>query len=64
MGGSQGIGAVSAAPWSSASILPISWIYIALMGSAGLKLATEVAILNAKLHRQRLENHLPRLYKG
>jgi glycine dehydrogenase len=37
MGGKQGIGAVSAAPWSSASILPISWVYIALMGGAGLK---------------------------
>jgi glycine dehydrogenase len=64
MGGSQGIGAVSAAPWSSASILPISWIYIALMGSAGLKLATEIAILNANYIAKRLENHYPVLYKG
>jgi glycine dehydrogenase len=64
MGGSKGIGAVSAAPWSSASILPISWIYIALMGGAGLKLATEVAILNANYIAKRLENYYPVLYKG
>ena len=64
MGGTQGIGAVSAAPWSSASILPISWVYIALMGGAGLKLATEVAILNANYIAKRLENHYSVLYKG
>ena len=64
MGGKQGIGAVSAAPWSSASILPISWVYIALMGGAGLKLATEVAILNANYIAKRLENHYAVLYKG
>ena len=64
MGGKQGIGAVSAAPWSSASILPISWVYIALMGGAGLKLATEVAILSANYIAKRLENHYPVLYKG
>ncbi|WP_373541258.1 aminomethyl-transferring glycine dehydrogenase [Chamaesiphon sp.] len=64
MGGTQGIGAVSAAPWSSASILPISWVYIALMGGAGLKLATEVAILNANYIAKRLENHYAVLYKG
>ncbi len=64
MGGKQGIGAVSAAPWSSASILPISWVYIALMGGAGLKLATEVAILNANYIAKRLENHYSVLYKG
>jgi glycine dehydrogenase len=63
-GGKQGIGAVSAAPWSSASILPISWVYIALMGGAGLKLATEVAILNANYIAKRLENHYSVLYKG
>jgi glycine dehydrogenase len=64
MGGEKGIGAVSAAPWSSASILPISWVYIALMGGAGLKLATEVAILSANYIAKRLENHYAVLYKG
>jgi glycine dehydrogenase len=64
MGGKEGIGAVSAAPWSSASILPISWVYIALMGGAGLKLATEVAILSANYIAKRLENHYSVLYKG
>jgi glycine dehydrogenase len=64
MGGKKGIGAISAAPWSSASILPISWVYIALMGGAGLKLATEVAILNANYIAKRLENHYAVLYKG
>jgi glycine dehydrogenase len=57
-------GAVSAAPWGSASILPISWMYIALMGGAGLKKATEVAILNANYIARRLESHYPVLYKG
>jgi glycine dehydrogenase len=57
MGGKQGIGAVSAAPWSSASILPISWVYIALMGGAGLKLATEVAIFSANYIAKRLINY-------
>jgi glycine dehydrogenase len=64
MGGEKGIGAVSAAPWSSASILPISWVYIALMGGAGLKLATEIAILSANYIAKRLENHYAVLYKG
>jgi glycine dehydrogenase len=64
MGGTQGIGAVSAAPWGSASILPISWMYIALMGGAGLTAATEVAILNANYIAKRLEDHYPVLYKG
>lgn len=62
--GKQGIGAVSAAPWGSASILPISWVYIALMGAEGLKHATEVAILNANYIAKRLEDHYPVLYKG
>jgi glycine dehydrogenase len=62
--GSQGIGAISAAPWGSASILPISWMYIALMGAEGLKKATEVAILNANYIAKRLEGHYPVLYKG
>lgn len=57
-------GAVSAAPWGSASILPISYMYIKMMGSAGLKKATEVAILNANYVAQKLEGHYPILYKG
>ncbi|UBF28129.1 aminomethyl-transferring glycine dehydrogenase [Kovacikia minuta CCNUW1] len=64
VGSKQGIGAISAAPWGSASILPISWVYIALMGAEGLKKATEVAILNANYIAKRLENHYPVLYKG
>jgi glycine dehydrogenase len=58
------IGAVSAAPWGSSSILPISWMYIALMGGTGLTRATEVAILNANYIAARLEGHYPVLYKG
>ncbi|KYC29209.1 glycine decarboxylase, PLP-dependent, subunit (protein P) of glycine cleavage complex [Sterolibacterium denitrificans] len=60
----QGQSAVSAAPWGSASILPISWMYIAMMGGAGLKRATEVAILNANYVAARLEPHYPILYTG
>ncbi|MGG6268229.1 aminomethyl-transferring glycine dehydrogenase [Leptolyngbya sp. AN03gr2] len=60
----QGIGAVSAAPWGSASILPISWMYIAMMGGQGLTEATEIAILNANYIAKRLEGHYPVLYKG
>ncbi|MBD2083188.1 aminomethyl-transferring glycine dehydrogenase [Leptolyngbya sp. FACHB-17] len=60
----QGIGAVSAAPWGSASILPISWMYIAMMGGRGLTEATEIAILNANYIAKRLEGHYPVLYKG
>jgi len=63
-GGEQGIGAVAAAPWGSASILPISWVYIALMGSAGLTEATQIAILNANYIAKRLEPFYPVLYKG
>ncbi len=55
---------VSAAPYGSASILPISYVYIALMGSEGLKRATEVAILNANYMARRLEPHYPILYRG
>ncbi|MBW4661939.1 MAG: aminomethyl-transferring glycine dehydrogenase [Drouetiella hepatica Uher 2000/2452] len=58
------IGAVSAAPWGSSSILPISWMYIALMGGTGLTRATEIAILNANYIAKRLEGHYPVLYKG
>ncbi|MEH6584770.1 MAG: aminomethyl-transferring glycine dehydrogenase [Halioglobus sp.] len=55
---------VSSAPYGSASILPISWAYIALMGGEGLTLATEVAILNANYIAHRLKNHYPILYTG
>ncbi|MFC3120916.1 aminomethyl-transferring glycine dehydrogenase [Agaribacter flavus] len=56
--------AVSAAPWGSASILPISYMYIKMMGSEGLKRATEVAILNANYLASKLSGHYPILYKG
>ena len=58
------IGTVSAAPWGSASILPIVWAYIALMGAAGLKRATQVAILNANYIAQKLSPYYPVLYTG
>ncbi len=58
------VGTVSAAPWGSAGILPISWAYVAMMGGAGLKRATQVAILNANYIAQRLAPHYPILYKG
>jgi len=57
-------GAVSAAAWGSASILPISWAYISLMGREGLKRASEVAILNANYIAHRLAPHYPVLYTG
>jgi glycine dehydrogenase len=60
----QAIGAVSAAPYGSASILPISWMYIEMMGAAGLTAATEVAILNANYIAKRLAHHYPVLYSG
>jgi glycine dehydrogenase len=56
--------AVSAAPFGSASILPITWMYIRMMGAAGLKQATETAILSANYMASRLEAHYPVLYKG
>jgi glycine dehydrogenase len=59
-----GISAVSAAPFGSASILPISWMYIAMMGSEGLKAATETAILAANYIAKRLAPHYPVLYSG
>ena len=58
------IGAIAAAPWGSACILPISWAYIAMMGAAGLRRATEVAILNANYVAHRLDPHFPVLYTG
>ncbi len=60
----EAVGAVSAAPWGSASILPISWMYITMMGADGLKAATEHAILNANYIATRLDPHFPVLYKG
>ncbi len=60
----KSIGAISAAPWGSASILPISWMYIAMMGAEGLTEATKVAILNANYIARRLEPYYPVLYKG
>jgi glycine dehydrogenase len=60
----QAAGPVSAAPWGSASILPISWVYIAAMGAAGLTAATQVAILNANYIAKRLEPFFPVLFKG
>ncbi len=60
----QPIGAISAAPWGSASILTISWMYIAMMGEAGLTQATKVAILNANYIAKRLEAHYSVLFKG
>ena len=62
--GAQPIGPVSAAPWGSASILPISFAYIAMMGEPGLRRATEVAILNANYIAKRLGAHYPVLYTG
>tara|TARA_A100000164_G_scaffold335505_1_gene327637 strand:+ start:1516 stop:4380 length:2865 start_codon:yes stop_codon:yes gene_type:complete len=63
-GPATGIGPVSAAPWGSSSILSISWMYIKMMGSEGLKLATQIAILNANYIANKLKNHFPILYKG
>ena len=64
VGGKQGIGPISAAPWGSASILAIPWIYIRLMGADGQAEATKVAILNANYIAKRLEKYFPVLFKG
>jgi glycine dehydrogenase len=64
LGGEQSIGAISAAPWGSASILVISWMYIAMMGAEGLTQATQAAILNANYIARRLQDAYPILYKG
>ncbi|MBX6331539.1 MAG: aminomethyl-transferring glycine dehydrogenase [Gemmatimonadaceae bacterium] len=64
VGGSEATGAVSSAPWGSASILPISYMYIELMGGEGLTRATKIAILNANYVAKRLEPYYPVLYKG
>uniref|UniRef100_A0A8C2DQY4 glycine dehydrogenase (aminomethyl-transferring) n=1 Tax=Cyprinus carpio TaxID=7962 RepID=A0A8C2DQY4_CYPCA len=58
------LGTISAAPWGSSAILPISWAYIKMMGSKGLAHATEVAILNANYMAKRLENHYKILFRG
>ncbi|HEX9792239.1 MAG TPA: aminomethyl-transferring glycine dehydrogenase [Kiloniellales bacterium] len=63
-GGRQSIGAIAAAPWGSAGILPISWAYITMMGGPGLRRATQVAILNANYIAHRLAPHYPVLYTG
>ena len=55
---------ISAAPFGSASILPISWMYVAMMGAAGLTKATETAIVSANYVAKKLENFYPVLYKG
>jgi glycine dehydrogenase len=64
VGGEFGVGAIASAPWGSASILPISWMYISLMGGTGLTEATKVAILNANYIAKRLEPYYPILYRG
>ena len=64
MGSPQSLGTISAAPYGSPSILVIPWVYIALMGGAGLTDATRVAILNANYMAKRLEPHYPILYSG
>ncbi|MBI2717750.1 MAG: aminomethyl-transferring glycine dehydrogenase [Rhizobiales bacterium] len=63
-GRDQSRGAVSAAPWGSASVLPISWTYIAMMGAEGLRKATIMAILNANYMARRLAPHFPIVYTG
>lgn len=62
--GEGGVGMVSAASFGSASILPISWMYITLMGASGLRRATQVALLNANYIAKRLEPHYETLYTG
>ncbi|MDR3427670.1 aminomethyl-transferring glycine dehydrogenase [Silvimonas sp.] len=63
-GAQSGMTAVSAAPFGSASILPISWMYVTMMGAEGLRLATEAALLNANYIATRLAEHYPVLYTG
>ncbi|MGW4032897.1 aminomethyl-transferring glycine dehydrogenase [Streptomyces sp. NPDC004838] len=63
-GPETGVGPISAAPWGSAGILPISWAYMRLMGGEGLKRATQVAVLAANYIAKRLEPHYPVLYTG
>ncbi|WFB06298.1 aminomethyl-transferring glycine dehydrogenase [Streptomyces sp. LX-29] len=63
-GPETGVGPISAAPWGSAGILPISWAYVRLMGGEGLRRATQVAVLSANYIAKRLEPHYPVLYTG
>jgi glycine dehydrogenase len=64
VGGDKAPGPVSAAPYGSAGILPISWMYIRLMGEEGLRRASEVAVLNANYMADRLDGEYPVLYRG
>ena len=64
VGGEQAIGPIAAAPWGSASLLPVTWVYISLMGAEGLKYASQIAILNANYISKRLEKQYTTLYKG
>ncbi len=64
VGGEKGTGPVSAAPWGSPSILPISWTYIRLLGPDGVRKASEGAVLNANYLGTKLEEHFPILYHG
>ncbi len=64
VGGDKAFGPVSSAPWGSASVLPISYAYIAMMGDWGLAVATQIAILNANYIAEKLEPHYPVLYRG
>lgn len=64
VGGKQAIGPVAAAPYGSPSVLPIPYAYIALMGREGLKLATQLAVLNANYVARKIEAHYPVVYKG
>jgi glycine dehydrogenase len=64
LGGENPVGAVSSAPWGSASILPISWAYIAAMGATGVAEASKYAILNANYIAARLRTFYPLLYRG
>ncbi len=64
VGGSEGITPVASAAWGSASILAISWAYIALMSGTGLTLSSQIAILNANYMAVQLQEHFPILYKG
>jgi len=63
-GAGSAFGTVSAAPFGSAAILPISWAYIKMMGPEGLRHSSEVAILNANYMARRLEGHYPLVYRG
>ena len=64
VGGEQAVKPVSAAPWGSASIMPIVWAYLRMMGSAGLREATGLAVLNANYLAHHLKDHYTILYTG